>query len=94
MTERATGAGLSTTVGLNSGGGVVANAELVFDFEAACADSKLVTGSSAGGCVLVDWATGSGLSTTVELSGCGGVGASGDVVSVFGTECLKFVIRS
>ena len=86
MTERATGAGLSTTVELSSGRGAVADAELVPDFGAACAASKLLTGSSA--------ATGSGLSAIVELSGCGAVGANGDVVSVFGAECSKLVTRS
>jgi hypothetical protein len=85
MAERATGAGLSTTVELSSGRGAIADAELVPDFGAACA-SKLLTGSSA--------ATGSGLSAIVELSGCGAVGANGDVVSVFGAECSKLVTRS
>src|SRR5260370_12890869 len=48
MADEATGGGLSATVELSGGGGVVADADLVSVFGAACGGSKFVTLSSGG----------------------------------------------
>src|SRR5260370_8445522 len=48
MADEATGGGLSATLELSGGGGVVADADLVSVFGAACGGSKFVTPSSAG----------------------------------------------
>src|SRR5260370_35154590 len=48
MADEATGGGLSATLGLSGGGGVVADGDLVSGFGAACGGSKFMTLALAG----------------------------------------------